>query len=75
MAGFDFRNAYGFDPGIYGGQGAAGLLGLMQEVMAQQGLQPPGADFGSAPGVVRQPKSGAYVDALPGGLFGRLLAL
>jgi hypothetical protein len=71
MAGFDFRNAYGSDSGIYGGQRAGGLLGLMQEVMAQQGLRQQGADFGS----MRQQNSGAYGDAPPGGLLGRLLAL
>jgi hypothetical protein len=75
MAGFDFRNGYRFDPGTYGNQRAGGLLGLMQEAMAQQALQQHGPGFGSAPNAVGQQNSGAYGDAPPGGLLGRLLAL
>ena len=45
MAGFDFRNGYGFDPGTYGNQRTGGLLRLMQEAMAQQALQQHGPGF------------------------------
>ena len=52
MGDLNFRDAYEFDPEIYGGQGGGGLLGRLLALQAEQsGYQPSPGNGGQAPSV------------------------
>jgi hypothetical protein len=71
MGGFNFRDAYEFDPETYGGE-RGGILGRLQAMMQQSPQQ--GTDFGSTPNGASESNPDGY-GGPQGGLLGRLLAL
>src|SRR5262245_32067566 len=66
MPGMNSRNAYEFDPRVYGIPAVANLYGRLQPIASQQDSQ---VDAN----IASNPDAGAHDS--PGGLLGRLLAL